>query len=395
MFTYVSTRSSLWMKRLLLLAIFITSTTLFVQGQNKVPAKLPKSIHSGSQGKFHVQGVAVDQENGFVYFSFTDKLVKTDLKGNLIGSVTGFVGHLGDLDYDSERGVVYGSLEYKNDAIGQGITETLGQKNKNQVGFYIAVFDVSRISRINMDAEKEDVLKTVYLREVVEDYQAEVSVNGKTMKHRFACSGIDGLTLGPAVGTQTGNKRYLYVAYGIYGDTTRNDNDHQVILQYDLEKWDELGQQLSQNDLHQSGPDKPRDKFFVRTGNTTYGIQNLAFDPYSGHFFAAVYKGRKSSYPNYSLFVIDGQKKPLRSSVISDDTSIEVKKLSLVQAGLQDESTGIRGWHFKWGTTGMEPLGHGYFYLSHPKKTEDGQQTATLHKYKWMGNKSEAFQLAK
>jgi hypothetical protein len=94
----------------------------------------------------HVQGIAVDKTKGHVYFSFTDKLVKTDLSGKLIGSVTGLVGHLGDLDI-SENGKVYGSLEYKRDAIGKGIAKELGVKSRSEDGFYIAIFNGSRIVR--------------------------------------------------------------------------------------------------------------------------------------------------------------------------------------------------------------------------------------------------------
>jgi len=383
------------MRKTFLLYLLFATTFPFGQSQNIHPFDLPDSIHSGKQGKFHVQGIAVDQENGHIYFSFTDKLVKTDLAGNLIGSVTGFAGHLGDLDYDTERGVIYGSLEFKDDAIGKGINQALGLETRNNVGFYVAVFEGSRIDRVNMNAEKEDILRTVYLREVVDDYQAEVHVGGRKVKHRFACSGIDGITLGPAIEQANGSKKYLYVAYGIYGDTTRNDNDHQVILKYDLDKWDEYGQHLSQDDLHQSGPEKPLEKYFVKTGNTTYGIQNLAYDAYTGHFFAAVYKGRKSQFPNYSLFVIDGHKKPLNGTVNSDNKTLKVKKLSLVQTGLSDESSDIRGWHFPWGATGLQPLGDGFFYISHNEKTDDGQQVSTLHKYKWVGNERDAFIPAK
>ena len=78
-----------------------------------------------------MQGVAVDKANGYVYFSFTDKLIKLDLSGKLIGSVTGFVGHLGDLDF-SDDGKIYGSLEYKNDAIGKGIKKELGIQTSNE-----------------------------------------------------------------------------------------------------------------------------------------------------------------------------------------------------------------------------------------------------------------------
>lgn len=379
------------MKNLLLLPLFLLFFGPLCQAQDNSPASLPESIYSGEQGKFHVQGVAVDQKNKVVYFSFTDKLVKTDLKGNLIGSVTGFVGHLGDLDFDPESGKIYGSLEFKDDAIGKGISKTLGVERVSKDGFYIAIFDGSLITKTNMDAENEDLLKTVYLKEVVEDYQATVKMGDKEIKHRFACSGIDGVALAPSIGNPKKGEKYLYVAYGVYGDTTRNDNDYQVILKYNIKKWDRYGGELSQNNLHQSGPKKPMEKYFVHTGNTTYGIQNLAYDAHTGNFFAATYKGAKSQFPNYSLFVIDGHKKPVKQRIPSDNKMIKVKTLSLLQAGLNDEASGIRGWNFKWGTTGMEPLGDGLFYISHNKKSEDGQQSSTVYKYRWTGDENEGF----
>ena len=74
---------------------------------------LPRIISSGQQDRFHVQGAVVDLKRGYVYFSFTTQLIKTDLKGNLIGSVDGLTGHLGDLALHPETGYLYGSLEYK------------------------------------------------------------------------------------------------------------------------------------------------------------------------------------------------------------------------------------------------------------------------------------------
>lgn len=87
----------------------------------KTPSQWPDAFFSGDQGKMHVQGMALDNKNGFIYFSFTDRLVKMDLSGRMVGSVSGFIGHLGDLDFNDEDGRIYGSLEYKNDAIGKGI----------------------------------------------------------------------------------------------------------------------------------------------------------------------------------------------------------------------------------------------------------------------------------
>lgn len=381
------------MKKILVVAFFSLFIMTEARSQAvKSPDKWPDSIYSGKQGKMHVQSVAVDEENGYVYFSFTDKLVKMDQSGKLIGSVTGFVGHLGDLDFNTEDGKIYGSLEYKNDAIGKGIKKSLGKEESiGENGFYIAIFDGSRIVRADMNAEKEDLLRTVYLAEVVKDYEAEVLVGDKMMQHRFACSGIDGITFAPSIGSSNHDKKYLYVAYGIYGDVDRDDNDHQVILKYDIANWRNYEKQLSQDNLHHSGPKKPKEKYFVKTGNTRYGIQNLAYDSHSGNLFAAVYRGSKTQFPNYDLFVIDGHKKPTTTRILSDNQKIKVKTLSLLQAGPKDPESEIRGWHFKWGATGLQPLGDGLFYISHNEKTEDGQQHTTVHKYKWVGDEHNSF----
>lgn len=352
---------------------------------------LPDSIYTGKQGKFHVQGVAIDTVNKCAYFSFTNKLIKTDLSGNLIGSVVGFLGHLGDLDLNTTDGRLYGSLEYKNDAIGKGITNTLGVDNGKDNGFYVAIFDGAKIVRPDMDAEKENLLRTVYLQEPVTDYESTVKVDGIVKEHRYACSGIDGLTFGPAFGESKDEKKYLYVAYGVYGDTTRSDNDYQVILKYDIDKWSKYEAHLLQGKLHRSGPKKPMSKYFVKTGNSTYGVQNLAYDEHSGNFYAAVYRGKKSTYPNYDLFVIDGAKKATKGVITTDDKAEKVEMLYLTNEGNKDEKTGITGWNFPWGATGLCAVGDGLFYISHNNKTSDGQQESTVYKYKWVGNANQSF----
>ncbi|WP_316846627.1 hypothetical protein [Pedobacter psychrodurus] len=379
------------MKKIILFLLFLTA---FIQRSQSQTTNLPDSIYSGKQGGLHVQGVVVDQAKGYVYFSFTDKLIKTDLSGKLIGSVTGFVGHLGDLDF-ADDGKIYGSLEYKNDAIGKGIKKELRLQTVNEDGFYIAIFDASRIVRPNMNAEKEDLLRTVYIKEAVNDYTAKVKVGDQEIPHRFACSGIDGLAFAPAIGSTKSAKKFLYVAYGIYGDPVRTDNDHQVILQYDVSDWDKYAQPLSQEKLHHSGPEKPLEKYFVKTGNTRYGIQNLAYDPSTGNLFAAVYHGAKTQFPNYDLFVINGKKKPKEDHISSDGQDIKIKTLSLLEAGVKDARSGIRGWFFPWGATGLCPLGDGLFYISHQEKAKDGQQQSTLHKYKWTGDSLNPFVLVK
>ncbi len=360
-------------------------------------SKLPHKIFSGIRGPFHVQGIAADLQNGYIYFSFTTELIKTDLQGELIGSVKGLTGHLGCLTINPEDGRVYGSLEYKNDEIGRNILNQLNQEDsggETPSAFYVAIFDVDRITRPDMDAEKDSVMTAVYLKEVVDDYYGTTVNGGRRVEHRLGCSGIDGLSFGPAFGSSKGNKSYLNIAYGIYEDTTRSDNDYQVILNYDPQDWGQYELPLVQQAPHRSGPVAPDHKYFVRTGNTTYGIQNLAYDSASGNWYAAVYRGKKSQYPNYSLFVIDGSTPPRKERLSGFDSLMEGEVLSLLQEGEHDPASGIWGWQFEWGTTGLWPIGGGYFYISHPNGGADGKhQSSTVHLYQWTGDPKNPFRL--
>lgn len=194
----------------------------------------PTTIESGSWDAGHIQGMAIDEKGGFVYRSFTNMLVKTDLDGNIVGTVEGFTGHLGDLDFNAQDGRVYGSLEYKA-----------------AESFYMAIFDVEKITEIGMDAEKSGIVTAVYLEEVVEDFTVDLDGNGifdgdtaNTADHRYGSSGIDGVSFGPAFGAANG-KQQLMVAYGICRNNQREDNNHQVILQYDVSRWGKFERPLT------------------------------------------------------------------------------------------------------------------------------------------------------
>ena len=115
-------------------------------------ASLPKNVYSGTWAAGHCQGIAVDLAKGYMYYSFTTVFVKTDLAGNFVGSVTGLCGHLGCITFNPDDGRVYGSLEYKNDAIGRGIVQMLGGGIEIPDRFYMAIFDVDRIDRADMPA---------------------------------------------------------------------------------------------------------------------------------------------------------------------------------------------------------------------------------------------------
>ena len=322
---------------------------------------LPRTIKIGEYNTGHVQGIAVDRERKYIYLSFTTCLVKAELSGKVVGIVSGLAGHLGCIAYNYEDGKVYGSLEYKNDQIGKGILSRLGRQDEIRDGFYIAVFDVEKIDRLDMDAEKDGVMTAVYLKEVVNDYMAD--------GHRYGCSGIDGVTFAPAFGSDD-DKKYLYVAYGVYGQIDRDDNDHQVILKYDIADWAQYAKPLNQNKMHCSGPAASDRKYFVYTGNTTYGVQNLEYDPAANLMLAAVYPGRKEHFPNYPMFFIDCAKAPEKAVLAG--LGEEGEKLSLAEIGLCDEATGLCGSAFQYGSTGMISLGDGLFYFSEDYRTENG-----------------------
>jgi len=347
------------------------------------PSSLPLVQNGGTWASGHVQGIAVDLEGGYIYYSFTNLLAKYDLSGKLIGTLVGWTGHLGDLDFNPADGKVYGSLEYKADE-----------------AFYIAVIDVSRLDRIGVEARETEIFRTVYLPEVASDYSADMDGDGQfngniagTPDHRYGCSGIDGVAFGPAFG-ETEGKRFLTVAYGIYGNTERADNDHQVLLQYDIAEWDRFASTLTEAAPHRNGPAGVNGKYFVRTGNTTYGVQNLAYDPALQRWFMGVYQGRKEAFPNYLLFAVEARERPAMADLVGvpGQGGAEWERgllLDLAEDGLEDPSTGIRGWQQK-ADVGLQPVGGGLHYLA-VNSGGDNSQTADLKLMRWTGDAQQPF----
>jgi hypothetical protein len=346
----------------------------------------PLTQNGGTWASGHVQGIAVDLQGGFVYYSFTNLLAKYDFDGKLVGTLVGWTGHLGDLDFNPEDGKVYGSLEYKEDQ-----------------AFYIAVIDVRRLDSVGVEASKTDMFRTVYLPEVAKDYAADVNGDGRfdgddgTFKgdpgaspdHRYDCSGIDGVSFGPEFGRMDG-RRYLTVAYGIYGNTRRSDNDHQVLLQYDIADWARYASPLSEVAPHHHGPATTHGKYFIRTGNTRYGVQNLAYDETLHRWFMGVYQGGKLSFPNYLLFAVDARTPPVRGDLVGvpapgGEGWERGSLLTLADDGLKDAATGVRGWNQK-ADVGFQPIGRGLHYLV-ANSGGKGRQTANLTLTRWTGNK--------
>ncbi len=339
---------------------------------------LPLTIETGEWRGGHIQGIALDRENGYIYCSFTTELVKLDLAGNVIGSAKGFTGHLGCLAMGAD-GRIWGSLEYKNDSIGKGVLKNLGIENEVQNAFYVAIFDGSKITARDMDASACGIMKTVWLREPTEDYLAEWGQDGVQMKHRHGCSGIDGITFAPAF---EGEGERLLVAYGVYEELDREDNDYQVLLSYNPAELAKYEAVLTADNIHTSGPEKAENKYFVYTGNTAFGVQNMEYDSATGDIFLSVYRGHKKKFLNYNYFRVAGKQEP--KTEILRGVGVEGKTLALVKEGIYDEQNGVYSYEFKYGSTGLLSLGGGYFYISEPK-SEAGLHSSVIRLYRFTG----------
>ena len=370
--------------------------------QQKNVEGLPVEIKAVG-GKNHVQGIALDKEAGKMYFSFTTSFVVTDLQGNVLGSIDRIQGHLGAMVFNPEDRKVYESLECKDDEIGKGLSDFA----KGRSLFYVAIIDVDKIDKVGIDVENTEIFKTVCVKDAVRDYRDSVMVGSRELPHRYGCSGIDGVAIAPKIGKASG-KNFLYVAYGIYGDVDRSDNDCQVLLRYDIQKLNKLAKPVRFGEFDETGPERALDKIFINTGNTTYGVQNMAYDPSQRRLFMAVYKGKKPQYCNYSLFAVDFSAKPstarltslypydgARRSFVPDswndnrhpDQPTHRHPAQTTHRHPELDSGSPSAWNFKWGSTGICCVGGGLWYFSENYKDSDGRQACRAHLYRWTGGK--------
>ncbi len=326
------------------------------------------SLTAGKTG--HLQGIAADPKTGDIFWSFTTLLIKTDSKGNILGSVSGLIGHLGCIAFSAERGELWGSLELKDDSIGRGILKMLGREERVTNAFYAVVFDTEKITKENMDAEGDGVMLACHLPEVTEDYLARLP-DGTL--HRHGCSGIDGITLAPKICEDPSAPTRLYVAYGIYGDTERSDNDDQVILSIDPDKALENARPLKQSAPHIHGT-LCEEKLFLRTGNTEYGIQNLEYDCFTDQFFAAVYPGKKPEFSNPTMFVFPRKQSP--------ELIIDNQKRLIAPC---------KEFYFPLGSTGLYTLENGEFLVSECFDA-NGADAAKINRRRFTGQGREGFE---
>ena len=279
-------------------------------------------------GTGHMQGICVDEKLEYMYFSYTDVLAKIRISdGKLVASVTDFGpdsfmaeggAHLGCIDYYD--GHIYASLEYKSP----------GKK------FFLAIFDADKMTAVGMDVNKmEDnqVVTGVLLSEPTMDFRdpldTEVfdgqdaygdATNEDNNGHRFACSGIDGVTMGKWPGGGD-DEIYMIVAYGVYGGgkfENRYDNMYNVLQFYKLsDLWQEEGNTWNipfngkrglEREIGEGEALTAARTLYVYTGNTQYGAQNIEYEWDTGDIVLYTY-GNTDGFGG-TMYVVDGSKTP-------------------------------------------------------------------------------------
>ncbi|MBQ8027986.1 MAG: hypothetical protein IJ262_01115 [Clostridia bacterium] len=360
----------------------------------------PLSLGGGSWDVRHCQGITVDHQNGYIYYSYTTILVKCSMEdGSIVGTVNVPGGHMGDIIYNAADKKIY-----------------CGYYAPGRKGIYVLIFDTTKITKENM-APTEDVVRSVFIREAWNDYNAKVTFKAAedeeetteateaatekeektiTLNHRYGCSAIDGICLGPDFSGKIKGRELLTVAYGIYADSTRPDNDYQVLLQYDVSSWwNTYAKAYTTKSFHKSGPESPLGKYFVYTGNTTYGVQTMEyFDELNLWFLCCYNKHQKGTFKKFTFFAVDGDVPPEKQLLKGQSEDDEQYVLSLYQDGIYDAENGIYGWYSSYGVQGISYLCDGLFYIVRPYKAWTGKKNAICYLNAWNPDKEDPFVLA-
>ena len=333
----------------------------------------PLSLSGGDWDVKHCQGIAVDKRGGFIYYSYTTMLVKCSFEGKIVATVKGIMTHMGDITFNEADEKLY-----------------CGYNPKGKGGCYVLIFDTKKITKMNMKPTK-DIVRSVYIKEAHEDYLAKVTFRDKdenetVYKSRYGCLGIDGTTMGPDLSGKIKDRQLLTVAYGIRAEKGRKDNDYQVLLQYDVgDWWESYGREISDT-KHRSGPEKCK-KYFLYTGNTNYGVQTMEYFDELNLWMLNCYKTKKTNFNPYTLFVIDGDIRPVKKNLKGQPKKDKQNVLSLYTDGSYDKKHDIWGWYTEFGSQGISYMGDGLFYIVRPYETWMGKKVAISYLNVWKSNK--------
>ncbi len=198
--------------------------------------------------KYHLQGFTTD--GTFMYWSFTNTLVKTTMSGTVVAQIQVPVKfeHLGGIDYHNGR--IYGA------AMGNSLA---GDKWGVWSSFTVHVYDAASLALI-------DILR---LDDCYREYPARP--NG------FA--GIGAVTAG--VDPETGEEA-LFLGCAMQNGA---DIDRQVVLQYSFEG-------------------KRQKRYLVPIGPVEIGVQNIDRDPETGNYWLTTYNPKQPYHVRETLFCV-------------------------------------------------------------------------------------------
>lgn len=363
-------------------------TPVEVLSDNFVGGAVTENLYVGEFKSGHVQGIAIDYDHRYMYHTFTDVLVKTDLEGNVIGTLKGYLGHMGDCTYNFKDGRLYASLSVSP---GDGyVPETA------KPGAYVCMIDVDRIDRPDMDCTDDGRLMRVVYMPIIMDYTfADVDGNGKIdycnnyhsiNDGKYGVIGIDAMAFGPSFGPDGGY--VLTVPLGSsYGDCTRTDDDYQVVEQFDVSSWwYDFGVPYDPNNMPVTGPgmdDKSHvGEYFLHTGAIRFGVQNLEYDTKTGLYLFCGYGSVKSGeYPSDAfIYPVMGNCEPKLKKLEGFKEPTYGMVLPFAEHGKKHEPTGIRYYTNYNVSTGLASLGDGTFYISFSGWDENKGYYENIHR---------------
>lgn len=211
---------------------------------------------------WHLQGFTSDPERKYLYWSFTDSVVKTTFASTMIAQVHVSGGHLGDIDY--HNGKLYASF------LGEPMP---GHVWDDWSSFKIYVFDAETLQ-----------LERIIPLPICDQLKAQAGKPGD----EYGFNAIDGVTFGADL---DGNEKMFAACALRDGEQYR----HQILLQ------------LSLNGEYER-------MHLIETGNTVFGIQNLDYDATTGEFWFSTYSASKPYQPQETLYCIAPDLKTVRES---------------------------------------------------------------------------------
>lgn len=221
---------------------------------------MPKILEVLHQN-YHMQGFTTDPEQRYMYWSFTDSVVKTNYESTVIAQCHVSGGHLGDIGY--YQGKLYASY------LGNALP---GHAWDDWTSFKIYVFDAE-------DLRPERIIDMPICD--------EMKANENNPRDEFGFRAIDGVTFGK----DTDGNEKLFVACALRnGEQFRN----QMVLQLSLDGVYEM--------THR-----------IETGNTVFGIQTLDYDRETGEFWFTTYGKSEPYQAEETLFRIAPDLKTIRA----------------------------------------------------------------------------------